>query len=176
MEYAEAQRQVLMAAVASVPEPLRGPAAEPRYMVRRRGAGAPASRRARDRAARGAAARDRARRREAEETEAGSLLHSLDHLRLTEGGEPLPAPEFVQPRGALTSSAAVLALVESRAALRAAVAQGDGLALGTISVPHVAYGPLTLYEWILFLGQHEARHAGQIREIGCRLAADAGTR
>ncbi len=174
MEYAEAQRQVLMAAVASVPEPLRDRRPSPdtwsvaevlEHLHRvERGIGRLVVRQLETARAAGA------------ETEAGSLLHSLDHLRLTEGGEPLPAPEFVQPRGALTSSAAVLALVESRAALRAAVAQGDGLALGTISVPHVAYGPLTLYEWILFLGQHEARHAGQIREIGRRLAADAGTR
>lgn len=176
MEYAEAQRQVLVAAVASVPEPLRDWRPSPdtwsvaevlEHLHRvERGIGRLVVRQLETARAAGVAA----------ETETGSVLHGLDHLRLTQGGEPLPAPEFVQPRGALTSSAAVLALVESRAALRAAVAQGAGLALGTISVPHALYGPLTLYEWILFLGQHEARHAGQIREIGRRLAADAGTR
>jgi hypothetical protein len=33
---------------------------------------------------------------------------------------------------------------------------------------------LDLYQWILFVGQHEARHAGQVAEIGRALARKAG--
>jgi uncharacterized damage-inducible protein DinB len=40
-----------------------------------------------------------------------------------------------------------------------------------VSVPHALLGPLTLYEWVLFVGQHEARHAGQVRDIARQLAA-----
>jgi hypothetical protein len=36
---------------------------------------------------------------------------------------------------------------------------------------HVLLGQLTLYEWLLFLGQHEGRHAAQIGEIARRLTA-----
>jgi hypothetical protein len=104
------------------------------------------------------------------ETETGSLLQSLDHLGVTHRGESMPAPEFVQPQGALTAAAAIAALAQSRQILRDALATGDGLALGSLSVPHVYFGPLTLYQWVLFLGQHECRHARQIRDIARQLA------
>ncbi len=42
---------------------------------------------------------------------------------------------------------------------------GDGLAIGTLSLPHPLFGPLTAYHWLAFVGAHEARHAAQIREI-----------
>jgi hypothetical protein len=56
----------------------------------------------------------------------------------------------------------------------------DGLALGALRWAHPALGELDLYQYILFIGQHEARHARQIVEIGELLeagltgAADAG--
>lgn len=42
--------------------------------------------------------------------------------------------------------------------------------LGSVSVPHVFFGPLTLHQWVLFLDQHECRHAMQIRDIARQLA------
>ncbi len=103
------------------------------------------------------------------EWESGSLLGSLDRYGLPRRATRVPSPEFVLPRGKLTSAQALAALAESRGSLRAAVHSGDGLALGTLSYPHAILGPLTLYQWILFVGQHEARHALQILEIGRRL-------
>jgi hypothetical protein len=41
----------------------------------------------------------------------------------------------------------------------------DRLALGTLSMPHPLFGPLSAYHWLAFVGGHEARHAAQIREI-----------
>jgi hypothetical protein len=32
--------------------------------------------------------------------------------------------------------------------------------------PHPLVGMLNLYQWILFVGQHEGRHSEQIRDIG----------
>jgi hypothetical protein len=60
-------------------------------------------------------------------------------------------------------------LDESRRTLRASLPALDGLALGEISYAHPLLGRLTIYQWLLFLGQHEARHADQIREIAGRL-------
>jgi hypothetical protein len=57
------------------------------------------------------------------------------------------------------------ALAESRRELLSALDLADGLALGQISFPHPLIGPLDLYQWVLFVGQHEARHAAQIEEI-----------
>ena len=74
------------------------------------------------------------------------------------------------PRAGMSPDEALSALDQSRAALTAAIQTGDGFALGTLSAPHPAFGPLNLYEWIGFVGAHEGRHAAQIREIGEALA------
>jgi len=50
---------------------------------------------------------------------------------------------------------------------------GDGLALEQVHLPHIVVGPLTLYEWIGFLGGHAKRHADQIREIDASLSHTA---
>ena len=83
----------------------------------------------------------------------------------------MAAPEPVLPRGELTAAAALAALAESRRALTDAASAADGLALGTITFPHPLMGSLTLYQWILFVGQHELRHAGQIRSISAHMGA-----
>lgn len=103
------------------------------------------------------------------ERENGSVMNSLDSFELLDRGGRIPAPEPVRPRGAVTASQAIAALVESRHALLSALTAGDGLALGTITQPHPLLGPLNLYQWVLFVGQHEARHAGQIRELARQL-------
>lgn len=103
------------------------------------------------------------------ETEAGSLLASLDALRLLDRGRRITAPEPVMPRGELTAAQGVEALTESREALVSALRQADGVALGRITRAHPTLGPLNLYQWVLFVGQHEARHAEQLKDIGRRL-------
>jgi uncharacterized damage-inducible protein DinB len=100
------------------------------------------------------------------ESEVGSLLGSLDSFGLSQRDRRMEAPGPVLPRGEFNASQALMALAASRNALLAAVREGDGLALSEITFPHPLLGPLNLYQWVLFVGQHEARHAGQIREIG----------
>jgi hypothetical protein len=100
-----------------------------------------------------------------EERETESLLHSLDSLRLLERDRHLSAPESVAPRGEFTSAQGLSALASSREAFLTAVRTGDRLALGSLTFPHPLLGPLNLYQWILFVGQHEKRHAAQIAEI-----------
>ena len=107
------------------------------------------------------------------ETSIGSVLGSLDHVR--EGGiadSPLKrvAPEIVQPRPDADAEAALVALARSRTELRAQLAAADGLALGEVTATHASLGELNLYQWVLFVGQHERRHARQVREIAARLA------
>lgn len=103
------------------------------------------------------------------ETDAGSLLASLDALGLLDRGRRIRAPEPVMPRGELTAAQGVAALTESREALVSALREADGVALGRITRDHPTLGPLNLYQWVLFVGQHEARHAEQLRDIGRRL-------
>ncbi len=60
-------------------------------------------------------------------------------------------------------------LEAERSGLLELIRATDGLPLGAAHHPHRILGELNLYEWIAFLGTHEARHAAQIREIGERL-------
>ena len=101
-----------------------------------------------------------------EERETGSLLDSLDAYDLTRRDRRLVAPDPVAPRGEYTAAQALAALGLSREALLAAIRSGDGLALGGLTFSHPLLGSLDLYQWILFVGQHEARHAAQIAELG----------
>ena len=77
-----------------------------------------------------------------------------------------------QPRG-LEAEAAWAAVDQARDTTRALVIQTDGLAVETVVLPHPLFGSLDFYQWIVFLGGHEGRHALQVREIG-RALADRG--
>ena len=104
------------------------------------------------------------------ESEVGSVMASLDALRITERSRRISAPEPVMPRGELTAAQGITALTESRRTLVSALAAADGLALGQITRTHPTLGPLNLYQWVLFVGQHEARHVGQLQDIARQLA------
>ncbi len=104
------------------------------------------------------------------EDEVDSVLASLDAFRLTDRSRRVSAPEPVMPRGELTAAQGMAALTESRQALVSALRACDGLALGRITQAHPLIGPLNLYQWVLFVGQHEARHAGQLQDIARQLA------
>jgi hypothetical protein len=75
------------------------------------------------------------------------------------------APERIRPTGALSVADSLARLSESRAALHALrprVERADGRAL---RFPHPAWGPLDLYQWLLFVGAHEDRHLAQIEAL-----------
>ncbi len=97
-----------------------------------------------------------------EETATSSVLSSFDrHAAKLESGL-LQAPTLVQPRIDVDINEAIEGLETSRAALRAAVVSADGLAIGDIKHTHLVLGELDLYQWLIFVGHHEARHRKQI--------------
>lgn len=100
------------------------------------------------------------------ETETESVLHRVDHDRLANRDRRRIAPAIVQPRTDLTLSEAMTGLEASRIALRGSMREGDGIALGNFTYPHPMLGQLDLYQWLVFVGLHESRHACQIRELG----------
>ena len=99
------------------------------------------------------------------ELESDSVMGSLDFAQLLDRDRKATAPERVAPEGGWSRDAALAALEESRASLQAAIAEADGLALGTVRAEHARLGEIDLYQWILFIGQHEARHVPQVAEI-----------
>jgi len=73
--------------------------------------------------------------------------------------------EIMDPQHRLFLESAWEALESATESLHKMVVSGDGLALDAVSHPHPALGPMSIYQWIAFVGAHEARHAAQIREI-----------
>jgi uncharacterized damage-inducible protein DinB len=107
------------------------------------------------------------------ELETSSVLNSVDLALIVDRSRRRTAPEEVAPNRELDAASAWTALEQARAALRAGALAGDGLALGDVVQPHPVLGPINLYQWLLFVGGHEARHTGQVREIAAELNAGA---
>src|SRR6267142_6754287 len=109
------------------------------------------------------------------ELETSSVLNSLDLALIADRSRRRNAPEEVRPNGDLDAASAWTALEQTRAALRAGVMPGDSMALSEVIQPHPVLGPINLYQWLLFVGAHEARHTGQVCEIAAELSAGANT-
>jgi uncharacterized damage-inducible protein DinB len=104
------------------------------------------------------------------ESATSSTLDTLDPSGLLDRSLRLDAPARVAPTGKLSGEEARAGIERSRAELNAAIAVADGLALESIRHTH-RLGELDLYQWILFVGQHEARHVAQMAEIVAELGA-----
>jgi len=105
------------------------------------------------------------------ETETTLVLPTLDLDRLVDRSYSVTASEAARPQGGLDAGAAWAALEAARQAFREAILSGDGLALGEVvhPRPHPVFGVLNLYQWVAFVGGHEARHTAQIREIAAAM-------
>lgn len=110
---------------------------------------------------RGAPARDA----RIELPDSGSLMHQLDRFRIAEGGRRIEAPEFVRPAGNPDPVESLAALEESRQALKTVLRASESVMVDFATFPHQLLGPLTFHQWILFVGQHERRHANQLRQL-----------
>lgn len=108
------------------------------------------------------------------ETETTSVLGSMDAFRVGDRSSKLQAPDRVKPTGGWSRERSLDALRTSRAELSEAIRVADGLALGTVRFTHLRFGELDLYQWILFIGQHEERHLSQAHEIVEQLAIPHG--
>jgi hypothetical protein len=102
-------------------------------------------------------------------TDTSSILTRLDHHRILDRRRPITAGERVLPRGEMDATAALAALEASRAKLRELVVAHDGIAIDAVTHPHPVLGVIDAYQWFIFIGSHEARHAEQIREIATAL-------
>ena len=109
------------------------------------------------------------------ETETSSVMNSLSLEAIADRSKRRSAPEEVRPQGDIDAKSAWAALEQSRERLRAAILAGDGLALSEVVQPHPVLGPINLYQWALFVGSHETRHTGQVREIAAELNAGSST-
>jgi uncharacterized damage-inducible protein DinB len=97
-----------------------------------------------------------------EEQSTQSVLPSFDSYRAKLDSMKMESPETVKPRANIDLNEALQALETSRESLRTAVATANGLSLSEIKHTHPLLGELDLYQWLIFLGQHELRHKKQI--------------
>ena len=97
-----------------------------------------------------------------EEKSTASVMPSFDKYSTILEGAVLKSPEMVRPRADVDLKEALEGLESSREALRSAVVSANGLAIGEIKHTHAVLGELDLYQWLIFVGQHEGRHKKQI--------------
>lgn len=91
-----------------------------------------------------------------------SLIHSLDRFAIETGADKIAAPQSVVPAQGLTRSGLLALLSDSRAKLRQAISEADGIDLSQLHFPHPVFGRIDMYQWILYVGKHERRHIAQI--------------
>jgi hypothetical protein len=80
------------------------------------------------------------------------------------------APETAHPTGTVDVATAWATLESNHAALRAALAGADGLALSQVTLDHPFFGTITVYQWFELMAAHEGRHTEQIKEIAAAFA------
>jgi hypothetical protein len=103
------------------------------------------------------------------ERETSPVIPSVPLARLLDRTERLVARENALPSGRVSADEGWQQLQSTRGELRATVLGADGLALSELVLPHPRLGPLNVYQWVVFVGAHENRHAAQVREVGARL-------
>ena len=99
------------------------------------------------------------------ERDESPVVGTIDMDRVLDRTRRITAAEAARPSGVLDADAAWAALERARETLCDSVRAADGVALGAIVHPHPILGPINLYQWIAFVGGHEARHAAQIIEL-----------
>src|ERR1700674_4519203 len=85
------------------------------------------------------------------------VLRTLDQHSERLESAVMQSPPTVVPRANIDINEAVDGLESSREALRAAAVSANGLSIGEIKHTHAILGELDLYQWLIFVGQHEGR-------------------
>jgi len=95
----------------------------------------------------------------------GTFLVSLEMVNEATSGRKLVTREKFEPKGEQTPAESLRqlhALQDRLLQLRPRIASVDP---GSSSFPHWAFGPLTLGQWLAFVGFHEEVHLRQIKTI-----------
>jgi len=88
----------------------------------------------------------------------------LAHAAVADRSVRRGVPAAVAPRAGRAVETLFHELTRSRIELLDLARQLHGRDLRGNTFPHPSLGPLDAYQWLLFVAQHEARHAAQLRE------------
>jgi uncharacterized damage-inducible protein DinB len=75
------------------------------------------------------------------------------------------APDRIRPQGGVAVAQSLQDLKTSREYLKSLRSRMAAVDLSEAKFPHPVMGPLNLYQWLLFIAEHEARHLAQIENI-----------
>ena len=79
--------------------------------------------------------------------------------------EKFKAPDSAVPRGGVRVAESLAKARQSLDSIFALRPRLEATDLSQVSYPHPAFGPLNLYEWLVLLGVHAARHQAQIEAV-----------
>jgi hypothetical protein len=93
------------------------------------------------------------------------FMNSLDRYRVADPQEKLTAPTRIHPDGSKSVQESLDSLKNSRQHLKSILEENAEIDLGSIKRPHPYFGDLDMYQWALFVAQHEMRHTKQMLRV-----------
>jgi len=75
------------------------------------------------------------------------------------------APERIRPQGGVPVSESLERLERSRGHIKSLRSRMEAVDLSEAKFPHPVMGELNLYQWLIFISEHEARHLAQMENI-----------
>ena len=96
------------------------------------------------------------------DTSHDSFMDSLDRWRVPEPLMKVVAPARITPDATKTVDESLSALEVSRARLKSLLMDNADVDLGSIRRPHPLLKELDMFQWALFVAQHEERHRRQM--------------
>jgi hypothetical protein len=75
------------------------------------------------------------------------------------------APDRIRPQGGVPVGQSLQGLKASREYIVSLRPRMEAVSLSEAKFPHPVMGELDLYQWLLFIAEHEARHLAQIENI-----------
>lgn len=91
-----------------------------------------------------------------------SFIRSLDRWRVPEPLMKVIAPDRITPDNSKSVEESLSSLEESRKQLRAVLLDNSDIDLSAIKRAHPLLKELDMYQWALFVAQHEDRHRKQM--------------
>lgn len=103
------------------------------------------------------------------EAETSPIVPTVDIDRVLDRTRRITAALEWQGPAGMDGATAWARLESAHAGLVEVIRAADGLSLCQVGARNPLLGPLNAYQWVVFMGAHEARHTEQIREIGAAL-------
>jgi hypothetical protein len=91
-----------------------------------------------------------------------SFMNTLDRWRVPDPLMKVIAPARITPDNSKSVEESLKSLELSRERLRAVLSENADIDLGAVKRPHPLLRDLDMYQWALFVAQHEDRHRKQM--------------